>query len=427
MELRCETPPWIHGVVVFTGHETKLMRNATAAPIKRTKVERQLNMLVLALVCILLVLSVISTVGDLVQRKVMGSGLGYLALDPTGTAAEVAQTFLKDMVTYWVLFSSLVPISLFVTVELVKYWQAILINDDLDIYYDKTDTPANCRTSSLVEELGMVEYVFSDKTGTLTCNMMEFKQCSIAGIQYADEVPEDRRATIEDGVEVGIHEYKQLEANRKSHSSAPAIDHFLTLLATCHTVIPEQDEQGNIKYQAASPDEGALVQGARDLGYTFVARKPRAVIIEVDGKQLEYELLAVCEFNSTRKRMSTIYRCPDGKVRCYCKGADTVILERLNESNPHVEATLRHLEDYASEGLRTLCLAMREIPEHEFQEWYQVFDKAQTTVGGNRADELDKAAEIIEHDFFLLGATAIEDRLQDGVPETIRHAPAGGN
>jgi phospholipid-transporting ATPase len=417
--------PWVHGVVVFTGHETKLMRNATAAPIKRTKVERKLNSLVLVLVCILLVLSVICTTGDLVIRKVNGPSLSYLMLGPTNTAAEIADTFFRDMVTYWVLFSSLVPISLFVTIEMVKYWHAILINDDLDIYYDKTDTPANCRTSSLVEELGMVEYVFSDKTGTLTCNMMEFKQCSIAGIQYADEVPEDQRATIQDGVEIGIHDFKRLKENlRSGHETAPAIDHFLSLLATCHTVIPERDEEkgGKIKYQASSPDEGALVAGAVQLGYTFTARKPKAVIIETEtqpGVNLEYELLAVCEFNSTRKRMSTIYRCPDGKIRLYCKGADTVILERLNDNNPHVDATLRHLEEYASEGLRTLCLAVREIPEQEFQEWYQIFDKAQTTVGGNRADELDKAAEVIEHSFFLLGATAIEDRLQDGVPETI--------
>ncbi|RYP48843.1 hypothetical protein DL768_005351 [Monosporascus sp. mg162] len=413
--------PWIHGVVVFTGHETKLMRNATAAPIKRTRVEKQLNMLVLALVGILLVLSVICTIGDLVYRSARLETVPYLELASLDTASTVVQTIFRDLVTYWVLFSSLVPISLFVTIELVKYWHGILINDDLDIYYDKTDTPANCRTSSLVEELGMVGYVFSDKTGTLTCNMMEFKQCTIAGIQYADEVPEDRRATVQDGVEVGIHDFKKLRENVKTHESALAIQHFLALLATCHTVIPERDEEkgGKIKYQAASPDEGALVQGAVTLGYTFIARKPRSVIIEADGQEFEYELLAICEFNSTRKRMSAIYRCPDGKIRCYCKGADTVILERLNDDNPHIEQTLLHLEEYASEGLRTLCLAMREIPEQEFQEWYAIYDKAQTTVGGNRADELDKASELIEHDFYLLGATAIEDRLQDGVPETI--------
>ncbi|PHH68226.1 hypothetical protein CDD80_168 [Ophiocordyceps camponoti-rufipedis] len=409
--------PWIHGVVVFTGHETKLMRNATAAPIKRTKVERQLNWLVLVLVGTLLVLSVICTIGDLVLRSVQGDGLQYLYLDRIDSAAKVTRTFARDMVTYWVLFSSLVPISLFVTVELVKYWHGILINDDLDMYHDKTDTPATCRTSSLVEELGMVEYVFSDKTGTLTCNQMAFKQCTIAGVQYADEVPEDRRSDEGDGA---MYDFGRLRANLAGgHETAGAIDHFLTLLAICHTVIPETTDDGGVKYQAASPDEGALVAGAVELGYRFTARKPRSVMIEAGGRTLEYELLAVCEFNSSRKRMSAIYRCPDGKIRCYCKGADTVILERLGDKNGHVEATVRHLEEYASEGLRTLCLAMREIPQQEFDEWYRVFDAAATTVGGNRADELDKAAEIIEHDLVLLGATAIEDRLQDGVPETI--------
>ncbi|KAI6782176.1 phospholipid-transporting ATPase-like protein [Emericellopsis cladophorae] len=412
--------PWVHGMVVFTGHETKLMRNATATPIKRTKVERKLNTLVLLLVAVLLVLSIISTIGDLIMRSVNSGSLEYLDLEAINGAGPVARQFAKDMVTYWVLYSSLVPISLFVTVELVKYWHGVLINDDLDIYYDKTDTPATCRTSSLVEELGMVEYVFSDKTGTLTCNMMEYKQCSIGGIQYADDVPEDRRASDNDPPEVGIYVFDKMRRNyEEGHSTGELIDHFLSLLATCHTVIPEMNEKGAVKYQAASPDEGALVEGAAKFGYKFVARKPKAIIIEAHGQELEYELLAVCEFNSTRKRMSTIYRCPDGKIRCYCKGADTVILERLNDQNPHVEATLRHLEEYATEGLRTLCLAVREIPEQEFEEWYRLFDAASTTVGGNRAEELDKAAEIIERDFFLLGATAIEDRLQDGVPETI--------
>ncbi|KAI1322811.1 phospholipid-translocating P-type ATPase [Xylariaceae sp. FL0255] len=413
--------PWIHGVVVNTGHETKLMRNATATPIKRTKVEKQLNKLVLALICLLLILSIICTVGDLVYRSVANDTVSYLELENLGSASIVVQSILKDLVTYWVLFSALVPISLFVTVELVKYWHGILINDDLDIYYDVTDTPANCRTSSLVEELGMVGYVFSDKTGTLTCNMMEFKQCSIAGIQYAEDVTEDRRAVVQDGVEIGIHDFNRLRENLKTHQTSETISQFLSLLATCHTVIPERNEEkgGKIKYQAASPDEGALVEGAAMIGHTFVARKPRAVMIEVEGEELTYELLAVCEFNSTRKRMSTIYRCPDGKVRLYCKGADTVILERLNEDNPHVEQTLLHLEEYAAEGLRTLCLAMREIPEHEFQQWWAVFQKAQNTVSGNRAEELDKAAELVENNLYLLGATAIEDRLQDGVPETI--------
>ena len=420
--------PWVHGVVVFTGHETKLMRNANATPIKRTAIEKQLNSQVLMLIGILLILSVISSVGDLVIRATKGDELSYLGYSVSTSAGQKVKQFVSDMVTYWVLYSALVPISLFVTIEMVKYFHAILINDDLDMYYEKMDTPAVCRTSSLVEELGMVEYIFSDKTGTLTCNQMEFKQCSISGIQYAEDVPEERRATGQGGMDVGIYDFHRLKENAKTHESRIAIHHFLTLLATCHTVIPERSESGSgsIKYQAASPDEGALVEGAVILGYQFTARKPRSVQISVRGELSEYDLLAVCEFNSTRKRMSAIFRCPDGKIRCYCKGADTVILERLSADNPHVEATLQHLEEYASEGLRTLCLAMREIPEQEFQEWWQIFDKAQTTVSGNRAEELDKAAEILERDFYLLGATAIEDRLQDGVPETIHTLQEAG-
>lgn len=414
--------PWIHGVVVFTGHETKLMRNATATPIKRTDVERMLNKQILMLVAILLILSAISTVGDLIIRSTAGEKLEYLYYSSFNAASQ----FFLDIFTYWVLYSNLVPISLFVTIELVKYYQAFLINNDLDIYYPDTDTPATCRTSSLVEELGQIEYIFSDKTGTLTCNQMEFRQCSIGGIQYAEVVPEDRRASGPDDMN-GVHDFRRLRENLQSHPSSVAIQHFLALLATCHTVIPERkDEKSEIRYQAASPDEGALVEGAVILGYKFVARKPRSVIIQVDGQEYEYELLAVCEFNSTRKRMSTIFRCPDGKIRIYCKGADTVILERLSKDNPMVDVTLQHLEDYATEGLRTLCLAMREVPETEYREWQQIFDKAATTVGGNRADELDKAAEIIEHDFYLLGATAIEDRLQDGVPDTIHTLQTAG-
>lgn len=416
--------PWVHGIVVFTGHESKLMRNATATPIKRTAVERMVNVQILMLVGILVSLSVISSVGDLIVRQTEASKLTYLDYGSTNPVKQ----FVLDIFTYWVLYSNLVPISLFVTIEIVKYAQAFLINSDLDIYYDKTDTPATCRTSSLVEELGQIEYIFSDKTGTLTCNMMEFKQCTISGIQYGDDIPEDRQATVEDGMEVGVHSFKKLRENLRSHPTKDAIHHFLTLLATCHTVIPERSEKepGKIKYQAASPDEGALVEGAATLGYAFSNRKPRSVIFTFDNQDYEYELLAVCEFNSTRKRMSTIFRCPDGKIRIYTKGADTVILERLHPDNPMVEATLQHLEDYASDGLRTLCLAMREVPEDEFQQWYQIYDKAATTVGGNRADELDKASELIEKDFYLLGATAIEDRLQDGVPDTIHTLQTAG-
>ncbi|CAG8628646.1 21089_t:CDS:2, partial [Gigaspora rosea] len=311
--------------------------------------------------------------------------------------------------------------------EVVKFQQALLINDDLDMYYEKTDTPALCRTSSLVEELGQIEYIFSDKTGTLTCNEMEFKQCSIAGIAYADHVEEAKRARIVDGVEVGFHDFKQLRENIRNHPTGNVINEFLSLLSICHTVIPERedDNPANIIYQASSPDEGALVKGASLLDYVFTTRRPKSVNVRINGVDDEYEILSICEFNSTRKRMSTVVRGPDGKITLYCKGADTVILERLGDDNPFVEQTLQHLEEYATEGLRTLCIAMREVSEEEYRVWSTVYEKASTTLV-NRQDELDKAAEMIEKNLFLLGATAIEDKLQDGVPETIHTLQQAG-
>jgi phospholipid-transporting ATPase len=163
--------------------------------------------------------------------------------------------------------------------EVVKFQQAQLINSDLDMYYAKTDTPALCRTSSLVEELGQIEYVFSDKTGTLTCNEMEFRCCSIAGAAYADTVDENKRDQGQDSWR-SFAEMQALLAQDSNpfvdvgssegavNQEKDVINEFLTLLAVCHTVIPEIRD-GKTVYQASSPDEAALVAGAELLGYQF--------------------------------------------------------------------------------------------------------------------------------------------------------------
>lgn len=134
------------------------------------------------------------------------------------------------------------------------------------MYHPATDTPALCRTSSLVEELGQIEYIFSDKTGTLTRNEMEFRQCSIGGIPYADIVEENKKGEI--------FSFAEMRENlTRGHETAGVIDEFLLLLATCHTVIPETKD-GQITYQASSPDEAALVAGAEILGYRFTVSHP---------------------------------------------------------------------------------------------------------------------------------------------------------
>jgi phospholipid-transporting ATPase len=417
---------WIHGVVVFTGHETKLMRNATATPIKRTDVERIINLQIVALFGVLIVLSLVSSIGNVIKISVDSGELVYLDLKGTSKVS----LFFLDLLTYWILYSNLVPILLFVTVEIIKYYQAYMIGSDLDMYHEETDTPTGVRTLSLVEELGQIDYIFSDKTGTLTRNVMEFKCCTIGGRCYIEEIPEDGQVQMmDDGVEIGFHSFDDLELHLRDTAlpQLAIINEFFTLLSTCHTVIPEVTD-GGIKYQAALPDEGALVQGAADRGYKFVIRRPKSVTIEnaVTLARLEYELLNICEFNSTRKRMSAIFRCPDGVIRLFCKGADTVILERLSrEEQPFVTATLRHLEDFAADGLRTLCIASKIIPEAEYAAWLQQYYEALTSLE-RRGDKMDEVANLIEGDLFLLGATAIEDKLQDGVPETIHTLQSAG-
>ncbi|KAF8160853.1 calcium transporting ATPase [Crassisporium funariophilum] len=430
--------PWVYGLTVFTGHETKLMRNATAAPIKRTAVERQVNVQIVFLFILLLALSLGSTIGSSIRTWFFSSSQWYLV--ETASLGSRAKGFIEDILTFIILYNNLIPISLIVTMEVVKFQQAQLINSDLDMYYARTDTPALCRTSSLVEELGQIEYVFSDKTGTLTCNEMEFRCCSIGGIAYAETVDETKRDG-EDGKE-GWRTFAEMR-ERLNATSDPFVDEpssssnamagdretavlkeFLTLLAVCHTVIPEIQD-GKMVYQASSPDEAALVAGAELLGYQFHTRKPKSVFVNIQGQSQEFQILNVCEFNSTRKRMSTVVRGPDGKIKIYTKGADTVILERLSKNQHYTETTLTHLEDYATEGLRTLCLAFRDIPEQEYQQWAAIYNQAAATING-RGDALDQAAELIEKDLFMLGATAIEDKLQDGVPDTIHTLQMAG-
>ncbi|CAG7854737.1 Probable phospholipid-transporting ATPase DRS2 [Serendipita indica DSM 11827] len=420
--------PWLYGFVVFTGHDTKLMRNATATPIKRTKVERQVNIHILFLFAVLLALSLASSIGSAVRSWFFSSQQWYLLLKEV--QSNRASQFVQDILTFIILYNNLIPISLIVTMEVVKFQQAQLINFDLDMYHEKTDTPALCRTSSLVEELGQIEYIFSDKTGTLTCNEMVFKMCSVGGVAYAETVDDSRREEASGGP---WRSFKDLElelsslkaGSREDAVHREVLKEFLSLLAVCHTVIPEVKDDGKVIYQASSPDEAALVAGAELLGYRFHTRKPKSVFVDIAGTTQEFEILNVCEFNSTRKRMSTVVRGPDGKIKLYCKGADTVILERLSPTQPYTEATLVHLEEYATEGLRTLCIASREISESEYREWSQIYDKAAQTING-RGEALDNAAEMIEKNMFLLGATAIEDKLQDGVPDTIHTLQMAG-
>ncbi|XP_016429148.1 probable phospholipid-transporting ATPase IA isoform X7 [Sinocyclocheilus rhinocerous] len=394
---------WVHGIVVYTGHDTKLMQNSTSPPLKLSNVERITNFQILLLFGCLLAISLVCSIGQTIWKYQYGNDAWYMDLN-YGAAANFGLNFL----TFIILFNNLIPISLLVTLEVIKFVQAFFINWDTDMLYEVTNTPAMARTSNLNEELGQVKYIFSDKTGTLTCNVMQFKKCTIAGVAYGH--------SSQSTEETGFNDPSLLENLKSNHPTASVIQEFMTMMAICHTAVPECTDK--ITYQAASPDEGALVRAAQNLGFVFSGRTPDCVIVESHGEEEKYELLHVLEFTSARKRMSVIMRTPSGKIRLYCKGADTVIYERLTDSSRYKDITLKHLEQFATEGLRTLCFAVVDISESSYEQWLEVHHRASTSLQ-NRALKMEESYELIEKNLQLLGATAIEDKLQDKVPETI--------
>ncbi|XP_029405747.2 phospholipid-transporting ATPase ID isoform X2 [Bactrocera dorsalis] len=199
---------------------------------------------------------------------------------------------------------------------------------------------------------------------------------------------------------------------------------FFRLLALCHTVMPEYVE-GRLEYQAQSPDEAALVSAARNFGFVFRSRTPNSITIEVKGNREEYELLNIIDFNNIRKRMSVILRRGDDII-LYCKGADNVIYDRLSTSQNDIKArTQDHLNKFAGEGLRTLVLAERHLDEAYYMDWSQRQQIAAVSLDA-REEKLNAMYEEIESDLILVGVTAIEDKLQDGVPQTIANLQMAG-
>ena len=450
---------WVLGVVVFTGEETKIMINSGITPSKRARISKELNWNVVYNFIVLFGLCLISGIV---------LGVTWARSDTSHSIFEYGSygnnPATDGVIAFWagvILFQNLVPISLYITLEIIRTLQALFIYSDVQMYYEKIDYPCTPKSWNISDDVGQVEYIFSDKTGTLTQNVMEFKKCTINGVPYGEAYTEaqagmQRRQGIDVEVEgarareqIARDRVRMLEGIRKLHNNpylwdedltfiAPdyvddlageagkeqqaANESFMIALALCHTVVTERTpgDPPKIEFKAQSPDEAALVATARDVGFTFVGRQDDRLIVNVMGEERRYQVLNTLEFNSTRKRMSAIIRMPNGKIMLFCKGADSMIYSRLipNEQRQLRATTGEHLEMFAREGLRTLCIAQREIPDEEYEEWNRDYDIAANAVVG-REDKLEEVSDRIENHLWLVGGTAIEDRLQDGVPESI--------
>ncbi|KAH9484538.1 Putative phospholipid-transporting ATPase C24B11.12c [Psilocybe cubensis] len=476
---------WAIGVVLFTGLDSKIVMNSGGTPSKRSKVERQMNPQVIVNLIILAAMAVVCAIADsLLEVKFYPLGAPWLFEDNRSDD----NPRINGLITWafaLLTFQDIVPISLYISIEVVRTCQAAFIYFDSDICYQKTGQATQARSWNLSDDLGQIQYIFSDKTGTLTQNSMVFRMCSIAGKAYrgdsdalAEDEMEDKPSSIvneptKETVEVDlwaasaqpstsshsvnaslskknslmanndetfkdsvlssdIEAASRPNANHDSSSDASIINAFFTVLSLCHTVIAANNpETGTIEYKAQSPDESALVQAAADMGFVFLGkdkevlslRTPRSAEVE------KYELLEILEFTSARKRMSVVLRRLDvegSELLLLTKGADNVVFERLRPGEDEMkEETESHLSEFASTGLRTLTLAYKTIPEDEYNAWRLRYQDALNALD-NREERVESVANELEQSLHLLGATAIEDRLQDGVPETIADLKKAG-
>ncbi|XP_071540028.1 phospholipid-transporting ATPase IF-like isoform X2 [Panulirus ornatus] len=425
----------VYGVAVYTGKETKMALNSKLKSTKFSSVEKSMNYLLLFFLA-LLVLEILGCM--LLKYQLYGQDvtnkMWYLDLptNETITAADVYQ----DGVSFLVIFSYIIPISLYVTLEMQKFLSTLFLKWDQDLVGGEKNEAAHVNTSDLNEELGQVKYLFTDKTGTLTENIMHFRQCSVQGVKYAD-VAGILQILDESGT-----------TNRPLPELPEALVSFLETLALCHSVqltLPsparsEGKEKGSPKelelqdmspeYQASSPDEKALVDACARFGVVLRGQWEDRITLDVLGRRKLFTRLQVLDFDSDRKCMSVVVRDEASeRIWLLTKGAESSVLRRCrvrtaDERAVH-DATLTHINHYAMLGLRTLAVARRELHRRQYQSFARQLLYARQMLEG-REEAVKQVVNRMEAKLSLLGATGVEDLLQEGVQETLEALRVAG-
>jgi len=482
---------WVIGIVVFTGTETKIALNNKEMPFKRSNVDVIVDRVLYFIFGAQQIMCLFGIIAHLLWLRGNADNHWYQYINSDGSnwsSSYQMENAALNYFTFLVLLDLFVPISLYVSMEMVKVAQAVLINSDKEMCLSKeheddpldehgeprkaTKVYAKARTSNLNEELGQISFIFSDKTGTLTENKMEFLRCAVDGVRYGpDEMTKQDQFVERIATPANMPPFDDARCrftdNRFAHKTRRKIRHsrdeplesrrrgvedeFATLLSVCHSIIAEypNGRDHGVVYNASSPDEKALVLMAKNIHYFFYDGHVQMLDVDghdatIDGHRFyvnifgtehEFDIYNMLEFSSDRKRMSVICRDPrDQTLKLYCKGADNVVFQRLHsdyknkgdeEKMAEWESTLDALQHFAADGLRTLVCGYRVIADEEYRQWLGRLTTAQQSME-NRAVMIDAVYDEIEHDLTLLGATAIEDKLQQGVPETIANLAVAG-
>ena len=456
---------YVIGLVVNTGKDSKVMQGMQPPKLKRSGLDRGINYLMVGIMTLQLVLCTVCTILQNVWDAQLQAPAWYLH---EGADIIPMPPLIIGILRFFVLLAGFVSVALYVSVDSNKAFMKVIMQRRKEFFHAESNTKLNVRTMTLIDELGTISHVFSDKTGTLTQNMMQFRKCSIAGVSYGHGNTEIGLARLARLGKITAANAK-LEAKKNEDAGSATSDvnfdgpemfaalkgdhgkeqmekckEFLLLLALCHTVVVEQVGSEK-KLSASSPDEAALVSAASFFGIEFINKQHSTVTLRdrFTNKQPKYEVLEVLEFSSARKRMSVVVQeinpedDPDGKTHVkgaggagkiclLSKGADMVMLPLIAASERDMmKRTEQHLEDHANDGLRTLVVTKKDLDPNTYAEWSKRYRNALMDLNEIEKKEKELPNEIerlmgeIEIDMSLVGSTAIEDKLQVGVPMAI--------
>lgn len=442
---------YIIGMVVYTGHETKILQNSSFPSMKKAKLQIQMNKFILIIVAIQVLICLFSAIYNSVWQLQTANHFFYLEIHASDYETHFWSNMFIKFFAWQMLLMNFIPISLLITLDITRILQSFIIQEDKHLHNQKFKV--SVQTSTIIEDVGQVQCIFSDKTGTLTNNQMNFVSLWIAGTRYGQpaslpsskpqgalkENPgregldagsaqptldrlgqEDERPLIP-SVNFRDANYFRVLGDASSEAGRRIID-ALMCLCTCHSILLDQETQ---EYQSSSPDEISFINFAKWSGYSYIATDENNVISirAPDDSVIQLSLLQKLEFTSERKRMSVIVRDQSGQTTLFVKGADNVLVPRLRDAgaadHAQIEQLQLDLQQYGSQGLRTLVLASRALDATEFVAWNERYEAAKARIN-SRDEEMERVMEELERDLSLVGATAIEDELQEEVTETIQ-------
>ena len=440
---------YIIGCAIYVGHNTKVMINSPKLKNKKSKLEKKMNKLVIIIFIFQLCLSMISSIINIFQDKDKFQFINkfiYNSKKNNIDAYNEIFKFLKTFGTWIVIMTNFVPISLLTTFPFSKLCYGYFISKDIDMTNKLNMIGAEVHSSNLNEELGQVNFIFTDKTGTLTQNKMKFKAFTLGTSSYGEEdinsngnilfnkINKDKYGDIPD-IEFIDKEHKLKDILNSNKFLPKNLLHFFYNLCLCNDVeidYKKYDINSKIEYISSSSDEKCLINFSRYCGFIYKKKiNSNTIIIEKNAnnynEDIKFIKCHILEFTSERRRMSVIIKKENEinnyKYYLYIKGSDSVINNLISEENKSTKEykyIMNKTKEYSQKGLRTLLIGYKELTLDEFMEFDNKYKYLSEDLDENNTQEkIYKLYDDIETNVTLLGVTAIEDKLQYKAEETI--------